>query len=200
MESSLGELELAYTSFQTAHGSARVVPLQGIAATEHSLGGIIQRAGSADALIDLLARALVDDPRGARVAAEHAVADLDAHRVVVVQGTRQLRRFGYRIHYARNSGQRIEGDLHHLIPLYLGGNHGVGNFLDLDPVIHAELHRLIDGIATEELGTTLAPSAIQSCSELTFETGAAALYPDGRIVLARLGTEGRYEQVSTTFE
>ena len=89
-----------------------------------------------------------------------AVLDpLFSHQIALVKGTDQLRAFGYRSLYQSATGAAAEGDLHHLIPLYLGGDSKLKNLLDLEKDLHDAMH---DAIETIKFGadTTLAPNVV----------------------------------------
>jgi hypothetical protein len=171
---------------------ARLVPVEGMAATGKTMREVIAAAGPANfeqAFLDILVEAQVK--RGvaadaAKAAAQGSLQQLLDHPITVIQGTDQLRAFGYRSHYATISGAVLQPgeDLHHLVPLYLGGGHLVDNFVRLDEELHRRMHRLIDEIAFDE-ATTLAPQSIQK-GALTFKSGAAILHPNGAVEILSL--------------
>lgn len=171
---------------------ARLVPVEGMAATGKTMREVIAAAGPANfeqAFLDILVEAQVK--RGvaadaAKAAAQTSLQQLLDHPITVIQGTDQLRAFGYRTHYATVSGAVLQPgeDLHHLVPLYLGGGHLVDNFVRLDEELHRRMHRLIDEIVFDE-ATTLAPQSIQK-GALTFKSGAAILHPNGAVEILSL--------------
>lgn len=166
---------------------ARLVPVRGISATTSTMGDVITARGPANfraAFLQILVEAQTRRGVAADAAAAAAQADLDrllAHNITVIQGTDQLRAFGYRANFVNVSGTTLAAgeDLHHLIPLYLGGSHLVDNFVRLQEDLHQRMHRLIDEIGFDE-ATTLAPHSIQRAN-LAFGSGAAILHADGRI-------------------
>jgi hypothetical protein len=171
-----------------------VVPIQGMA----SAGGSIRKlAGAAGADIGALRTELFDiviealarkgaDPKEAMLIARKKVDDLLDHELVVVRGTEQLRAFGYRANYMAKTGKATDqvDDLHHWIPLYLGGSHRLDNLIDMSTDLHKQLHDLIDRIRLGP-GVSLAPTSIGK-ADLKFERGAAILYPDGGVELKPL--------------
>jgi hypothetical protein len=163
---------------------AKVVPIDGMAATKKTLRGLIEEFGDKAfkaKLEKLLTQAL--EKKGVENAAEvakKAVATMMDHEILVIRGTEQLRAYGYRPRFISKTGQVVEDDLHHMIPLYLGGDHTVANLIDIDPKLHDAVHELVDSVKYGE-GVTLAPSSIQNAKDLTFSQGAAILHADGTI-------------------
>jgi hypothetical protein len=163
---------------------AKVVPIEGMAATKKTLRGLIEEFGDKAfkaKLEKLLTQAL--EKKGVENAAEvakKAVATMMDHEIFVIRGTEQLRAYGYRPRFISKTGQVVEDDLHHMIPLYLGGDHTVANLIDIDPKLHDAVHELCDSVKYGE-GVTLAPSSIQNAKDLTFSQGAAILHGDGTI-------------------
>jgi hypothetical protein len=162
----------------------RVVPLAGLGRLDQTIGSLM----STDEINDLtniltasLARNGRRSPTDAATLAERAVEDLTGHSIVVVRGTDQLRAYGYRARFISRTGTEVDGDLHHLIPLYLGGNHRIGNLLDLDVEAHRAVHELLEGVNVRG-GLTLAPNSVGRI-DLDFEAGMGILYRDGRIEL-----------------
>jgi hypothetical protein len=82
--------------------------------------------------------------------------------------------------------------LQHLIPLYLGGCHA--KLVDVHPDLHDRLHELIDQILLDP-GTSLAPHSIQASKTLNFSDGAAVLFDDGTVQLAKLNIDGTFTLV-----
>jgi hypothetical protein len=162
----------------------KVVPIEGIATTDKTIAKLTGEFGPGDfrdRLIDILTEAY--QRKGDVDAAKQAVAGADAlmnHPIVVIRGTDQLRAFGYRAAYLRGAGVAAEelDDLHHLIPLYLGGDHV--RLIDVAEDLHAALQNLIDAVQWDKSGISLAPSSIRR-APLNFTEGAAILYPDGTI-------------------
>jgi hypothetical protein len=106
------------------------------------------------------------------------------HPVTLVQGTEQLRLFDY-ARNAKASGATPIGELHHDIPLYLGGDHQLltdigkvkradGTLVDL----HDELHALISN-AEFPGGGTLAPGDL--AKQIPTTPGAAVLGTEGQV-------------------
>jgi hypothetical protein len=173
-------------------GVFRIVPLHGVASTGKTFRQILAPQES-ERLVDILTRtfAAARDPNP-QARAVAAVEGLLEHEVTVVRGTDQLRAYNYRLAFEKATGAEAEGDLHHLVPLYMGGGHGA--LVDMPPGLHDELHELIDGIRLEE-GVTLAPSSIQNASSLSFSEGAAVLYEDRHVQLVRLNPDGSFTPV-----
>lgn len=160
----------------------RVVALSGVAPTSLRLGSIsgFQRR-LAQFVEDALARNHPTWPRSqVRDEAARMAGEVAAHQITVVRGTDELRSFDYAGRYRTEHGE-ASGDLHHLIPLYLGGDHT--RLLDMHPDIHADLHRWIDELQLG--GIMLQPSRAHRAASLTFSEGAAVLYPDGTLQLYR---------------
>ena len=131
----------AYDLFVAANGTARVVPLHGVAATGENLGQLIRNSGRWDEMRDLLTeafrRAGNANPAAAATA---AMAHVDGHQIVVVRGTDQLRAFNYRLNFAGETGADAVNDLHHIIPLQLGGGHAALGMVDVQEDLHRRLH------------------------------------------------------------
>jgi len=163
----------------------RVVPLAGVHRTERTIGSLMTEV-EIENLRSILATSLSRNRPAdvARRIADDAIRDLTTHPIVVVRGTDQLRAFGYRPHFIDATGALVEGDLHHLVPLYLGGDHGIGNLLDLDPEAHRAVHELLEGVVVSD-GFTLAPNSIGRI-DANFEAGIGILYRDGRVELESL--------------
>ncbi len=162
----------------------KVVPIEGMSATDASIAKLTDEFGPADfkaKVYEIVLEALTrkGDPDAAAKAAK-ATKELLDHPIVVVRGTDQLRAFGYRAAYLRKAGKTSEqvDDLHHMIPLYLGGDHT--KLVDLHEDLHRRMHELIEGVKWDKNGTSLAPHSIQK-ADLTMSEGAAILHPDGTI-------------------
>jgi hypothetical protein len=167
----------------------RVVPLHGIAPANTTVGALMDVAQRQE-MVEILTRGLrpAHGEDAARLA-EEAVERLANHEITVVRGTDQLRAFGYRLNFEDVTGATVTGDLHHLIPLYLGGTHvpgragSLGNMLDLEQVAHDELHRLIERIYVNvDQGITLDPNQIGRLG-LNFQEGVGILLRNGEIRL-----------------
>jgi hypothetical protein len=167
----------------------KVVPIDGMATTDQTIAKLTAKFGPSDfeqRLTDILEQAYLRKGASQVEAAEKAAAaakKVMEHPIVVIKGTDQLRAFGYRAAYLRDlkaAGKAAEeiDDLHHMIPLYLGGDHKL--LIDVAEDLHRDLHELIDGIKFDSAGTSLAPSSIQR-APLNFQQGAAILYPDGTV-------------------
>ncbi|MBV8762519.1 MAG: hypothetical protein JO257_34865, partial [Deltaproteobacteria bacterium] len=165
----------------------KVVPIEGMATTDQTIAKLTAKFGPKDfeqRLTQILEEAFTRKgiPDAAKKAAS-AAKQLMEHPVVVIKGTDQLRAFGYRAAYIRDlkaagiAADEID-DLHHMIPLYLGGDHTM--LIDVAEDLHRDLHELIEGIKWDKAGTSLAPSSIQR-AKLNFSEGAAILYPDGTV-------------------
>lgn len=185
------ERQAAFEALQQLEQQAgvhRVVPLQGISKVDATVGeaftkaqqaqmmGIYERALKAskpqlaDAEVTKLAKATVDKVMG--------------KQVTLVQGTEQLRLFDY-AGKAKQGGAVVTGELHHDIPLYLGGDHtaltDIGKITDANGKIvdlHDELHALINQAKFKD-GMTLAPTDL--AKKIPTSPGAAALKTDGSI-------------------
>lgn len=172
---------------------AKVVPIEKLAATKQTLLEVTQRFGDKafkPKLTELLSRALEKKgmkPAEALAAAKDAVEKLMNHEIMVVRGTDQLRAYSYRMRFIGATGAAVEDDLHHMVPLYLGGNHTVGNLIDIDAKLHDEVHALCESVKFSE-EATLAPWSIQNAKNLTFSEGAAILHADGTVTFDTLAT------------
>jgi hypothetical protein len=171
---------------QKAEPSAKVVPIESMAATKKTIAQVTAEFGD-KAFKEKLTRLVIQalEKKGmpaadAVAAAKKAVDSLMNHEILVVKGTDQLRAYGYRPRYQSATGKVVEDDLHHMIPLYLGGDHTIANLMDLDAKLHDGVHELVDSVKFGD-GVTLAPSSIQNAKELTFQQGAAILHADGTI-------------------
>ncbi len=167
----------------------KVVPIKGLAASDKTIGELTKGTAFRERLFDILFEALTNKGEKNAVAMANEAADaLMSRKITVVQGTDQLRAFGYRGNFLSATGQAAGevDDLHHLIPLYLGGDHRIKNLIDVSESLHRQLHELIEGVKFGE-GVTLAPGSIQRAADLNFKQGAAILHPDGSVELRPLG-------------
>jgi hypothetical protein len=171
-----------------ATGGARVVPLEGVAATRRTIGSLRRTIAREieNIVFDALPTTLSTTER--RRQAREAGRRVAEHEITVVRGTDQLRAYDYRSMWEGEHGE-ADGDLHHLIPLYLGGDHTT--LIDVHPDLHDQLHRLIDGIRMDE--GRLAPNSVRE-ADLNFSEGAAVLHEDGSVTLYRW-TGGRMTAV-----
>lgn len=185
-----------------AESGHKLVPLDGVKQLHKTMQEIITSTAGGDfkakflaILVEAHTEAGVDAAKAATMAKESMDAFL-AHPVTVVQGTDQLRAFGYAANYAKKTGDTVaEGvDLHHLIPLYLGGNHAIPNFAKLPHGPHTKMHELINTLRIDDavsggLDVTLSPGKIQALDG--FSTGAAILKADGSIEFLSLDEVAR---------
>ncbi len=182
----------AVKSAYSGSGVFRVVPLQGVASTGRTFREILTQQQS-EQMLNILTRAFTaakqPEAEGKAFAAMEALLE---HEVTVVRGTDQLRAYNYRLAFEKAAGAEAEGDLHHLIPLYMGGGHD--SLVDLPLELHNQLHDLIDTVRLEE-GVTLAPSSIQRAATLNFSEGAAVLKTDRTVQLVRLNADGTFTLV-----
>jgi hypothetical protein len=186
------QVQDAFSTLGGQHqGAFRVVPLEGVATSGRRLGEMDPELLGRlhEVLFEALQRNNDPDPFGNAASLAHAVS---SHEVVVVRGTDQLRAFNYRLNFANEAGEAASGDLHHLIPLYLGGDHR--RLIDVHQDLHDRLHDIIDEIPFEQ-GTTLAPHSIRSSGGLDFAAGAAVLNSDGTVQLFRLNADGTFTPV-----
>ena len=189
----------AYAALKTAEEAKgnKVVPIKKMATTDQSIAKLAAKHGPADLeekVYELVFEAMEHKIKAKGLApateaveitdsigkARKATKDLMAHPITVIEGTDQLRAFGYRAKYLSDTGQASDdvNDLHHMIPLYLGGDHR--HLVDLYEDLHKRMHELVDSIKWDAKGTTLAPSSIQK-APLNFENGAAIITPSGAI-------------------
>jgi hypothetical protein len=173
-------------------GVYRVVPLQGVASTGKTVRQLID-ASKQEELFDILVKTfrVAGDPDPTARAIKGLNTLLD-HEITIVRGTDQLRAFNYRLAFESGMGREASGDLHHLIPLYLGGDNRL--LLEMNPVTHGQLHALIDTIPIEA-GASLAPSSVLGSSSFNFAEGAAVLRSDGSVQLIRLNADGTFSLV-----
>jgi len=164
----------------------RVVPIKGMAATDKTIGELTKSTpGFRQKLFDIVFEALTrKGEKNATQLANEAVDSLMKHPITVVQGTDQLRAFGYRGKFLSATGKTTAevDDLHHIIPLYLGGDNRIKNLIDIAEDLHRNLHELIETVKYSE-GVTLAPGSIQRAADLSFKQGAGILRPDGAVEL-----------------
>ncbi|GCD20227.1 hypothetical protein CTKZ_17890 [Cellulomonas algicola] len=184
------DLKRGFAALVGRFADATVVPLRGVATTRRRLQEVVTGAQQYE-LRQILAEALRTHP-DPLVEATQSVDALLAHEIVVVRGTDQLRAYNYRLAFETASGAPASGDLHHLIPLYLGGDHR--RLVDIEPLLHDRLHTLIEGIPIGD-GVTLAPSSIQNSAALTFDYGAGILSSNGRVQLGRFAADGTFVPV-----
>ncbi|NKY38185.1 WYL domain-containing protein [Cellulomonas septica] len=164
------DLRRGFAALVGRFADATVVPLRGVATTRRRLQEVVTGAQQYE-LRQILAEALRSRP-DPLVEATQSVDALLAHEIVVVRGTDQLRAYNYRLAFETAAGAPASGDLHHLIPLYLGGDHR--RLVDIEPLLHDRLHTLIEGIPIGD-GVTLAPSSIQNSAARPDSTTTAVL-------------------------
>ncbi|MCC6999837.1 MAG: DUF4157 domain-containing protein [Deltaproteobacteria bacterium] len=189
----------AYAALKAAEEAKgnKVVPIKKMATTDQSIAMLTQKFGPADfeeKVYELVFTSLERKIKAKNLAAaaeateiaeaigeaRKAAKDLMKHPITVIEGTDQLRAFGYRAKYLSDTGKATDqiDDLHHMIPLYLGGDHM--HLVDLYEDLHKQMHQLVDSIKWDAAGTTLAPASIQKAA-LNFENGAAIITKDGAI-------------------
>jgi hypothetical protein len=183
--------QTAFDAVKAANAGARVVPVQGLATVGKAIGDL-PPPGLFDRLRVILVEAYTraGDPDALARATESARAVVE-HQIVVVRGTDQLRAYNYRLNFTGSVDELAETDLHHIIPLQLGGDHQ--RLVAVQRDLHDRLHDLIDEL---QLGDgTLAPHSIRSSGDLIFTEGAAVLRADGSVQLMRLNPDGTYTPV-----
>jgi len=175
----------------------KVVPLQGVATTQKTMGDILTRDNVRE-LIRIVRETYeqAGDPDAVRKAGE-AMRALKQHEIVVVKGTDQLRAYDYSGNYTKQTGQDPSGELHHWIPLYLGGDHRT--LLDMPGDLHKRLHQVINNISFDpdsDPQVLLSPNSIQNAKDLTFHSGAAILNNDSTIDYVRLNPDGTHTELN----
>jgi hypothetical protein len=186
------DMQKAYAALEKAEeaaGAYRVVPLQGVAAVERKVGAAFTGAQKAE-LIDIYKRAWQAKVPGMSDAealgkANATVNRLMEHDITLVQGTDQLRLFDYAREFKKGQTGEVIGELHHDIPLYLGGDHQMltdigkvpgpnGQLFDL----HDELHAVLDRARFQD-GLSLAPSDL--AKKIPTGPGAATIGGKGGV-------------------
>ena len=180
----------AFNAYQAAHAGRVVVPLQGVATAGKTIGQLAPDIGERLRVLLQEAFTRAGDPDAANKALDAAQAVAN-HQVVVVRGTDQLRAYKYRLNFTGSADELAEVDLHHIIPLQLGGDHR--RLVAVHQDLHDRLHDLIDEIPFGQ--GTLAPHSIRSSADLSFTEGAAVLKPDGTVQLARMNPDGTFTLV-----
>jgi hypothetical protein len=160
---------------------AQVVPLAGIARTDIRLGELMSDDVRRE-IIQILVDAMPSNP-ARRADARRMVQAMADHEIVLVRGTGQLRRFRYRARFVVANGV-VNGEIHHLVPLYLGGGHQLDNLIPLDSAAHARLHRLLDDLHIED--AVLDPDDAARFRSLNFQPAAGILHNDGTVQLEAL--------------
>jgi hypothetical protein len=161
-----------------------VVPLKGLTPSNVKFGVLAERyvPGFQDKLEAILTKSL--EAKGAADPANLArtyAGQLMDHEITLIQGTSQLRRYGYRAEFLATAGNVDQvDDLHHLISLYLGPDHHLDYLIDMPEKYHQELHSLMDQVVVDE--TTLLDPAALDTSKVNVEGGAAVLFTDGGIL------------------
>ncbi len=157
-----------------------VVPLKGIVKTDVTIGHFVkdaQRKTIERAFAKAFKAEGVRNPTGQ---ARLIVNEMLSHPVSYIKGTDQLRAFNYRAYFLK--GAEAQGDLHHWLPLYLGGDHRA--LIDMIPDAHKALHGVIDNLEKFE-GLIVAPGMLRS-KNLKFPEGAAILFKNGSVDLVPL--------------
>jgi hypothetical protein len=186
------ELRDAYKALGDAH-KGKLVPVQGVAASGTSIGKLDPDFVDecAQILTPAYTRLLGGDTVAGAAKAREVAESIASHDITVVSGTEHLRAaHGYRASYFKGLESQglkagADGEVHHLIPLYLGGHHK--ELLDLEPALHKKMHELIDQVPFSE--GTLAPSSIRSAG-LPFDKGAAVVGSDGSVQLFKAVQSG----------
>jgi hypothetical protein len=147
-------------------GALKTVPLKGVYADSKTLGGLMTSDQTRE-----LERLLLEGYTAA--GREDAFAEaLDAfdrimdHKLTVIHGTNQLR-----VHVKTVKGV----EMHHLSPLYLGGDNGL--ILALAPKVHGQIHELFRRISLGN-DTTLDPRSVKGA--FTLAEGAAVVQSAAR--------------------
>lgn len=174
----------AYKVAQEALGN-KVVPVQGIFVTGKTFKQVAK--GSQDfrtKLIGHMKDAFVASGKGETEAAKLATEAADrflAKEITVIQGTDQLRAFGYQAHYVKTTGTAAEEleELHHVAPLYLGGDHTVANLLNVPGELHDKIHKLLSTLNLEQ-GLSIAPASMRNMN-VAFSPGLAVIESTGVI-------------------
>lgn len=176
----------AFERVKSAFPDDKVVPLQGVATTGIRLGDHLD--GVSGEILAILTRAAQNagEVNPAQVAEEY-LSKLSDHHITVVKGTDQLRAYNYRLNFR---GEKPEKDLHHIIPLYLGGDHKL--LANVNAGDHSRLHTIFEKVVKLPDGTTLAPHFMQDQSRFLFEQGAGVLHSDGSVTLVQLKANGTY--------
>lgn len=174
----------------------KLVPIAGmskeIGSLRTILAGATKLADFETEFLRILGEAFTRSGVKAADAAKLARQTLDGvldRTLTVIKGTDQLRAFGYRSHYLKHSGAALDDtvDLHHIIPLYLGGDHRLANLAKLPnkPAaagledLHTQMHNLIEKVKLSD-SVTLAPHSAQA-ADLAFKPAVAVLKADGSI-------------------
>ena len=105
---------------------------------------------------------------------------LMSHPVSIVKGTNALRRFNY---VKQISGTvTVEGkEVHHWVPLWLGGDHKKEFLVALDPDVHDKIHQIFNKLKTIDKKIKLTPSSLHSEYDDEMKPGVAVISPDGGI-------------------
>lgn len=164
-----------------------MVPLEGMARTTETLGEVLERSGKWDAFVELLDRAARET--GTPALADAALAELRSHQVVFVRGTDALRAFGYRRNWVTlaNGGAALPAqvELHHLIPLYLGGGNSARLLAALPSHLHDKMHQLFDLLKLAD-EAVLAPQALGSALKADVRPAAGVILQDGSVAFVPL--------------
>lgn len=172
------KLQEAYKVLQGTQSGGKLVPVAGVKALGTKISTL--DPDFIDDCVRILTPAYTrklngDAVKGAAKAREVA-EKIAGHDLTLVSGTEHIRAaHGYRSSYfkgVKDEGLKAAegGEVHHLIPIYLGGDHKL--LLDLEPKLHDKMHALIDRVPFKE--GTLAPNSIRSAG-LPFDKGAAVV-------------------------
>ncbi len=168
----------------------RVVPLRAVTSTGKTFGEIDPTfAGRLRELLVPAYQRAGFSLEEAMDRADEVARAVDQHELIIVRGTDQLRAYNYRGSYAREVADP-QNEVHHIIPLYLGGDHRT--LVDLDPSMHEVFHKMVDDLALDEDGGQLLGSgAVRQWSEgLEMNQGAAVIMADGSIRFVEFGPDG----------
>jgi hypothetical protein len=162
----------AYQHLQNQLPESKLLfPLKKIAVTGVTFGEL---HGVNDSFFEQLTNVLAGAGKS-RGEIEVLIDRLKTHKLMVIEGTGQLRRFDYRTFGGGVHGDGLE--MHHAMPLWLGGTHEGGNLAGLNKEAHKEIHELFNSLQFDK-NTALIPSILQKSSNLSFSEGAAIIDKD----------------------
>jgi hypothetical protein len=171
-------LERAAAEAEKGQNVHAAVPVRLLTRTNMTIGELVTVAQRTE-FRNIVRQGLEESNRTATVAAVSTIVNrvLNA-RITAISGTRKLRTLYGRL-YTDAFGD-AKGEIHHLIPLYLGGSHETKNLLDLGDKLHDRVHAIFRKIG-ESTGFSLSPGTLLAQYGVSGRWAIAIIYSDGRI-------------------
>jgi hypothetical protein len=171
-------LERAAAEAEKGQNVHAAVPVRLLTRTNMTIGELVTVAQRTE-FRNIVRQGLEESQRTATAVAVSTIVNrvLNA-RITAISGTRKLRTLYGKL-YTDAFGE-AKGEIHHLIPLYLGGSHQKENLLDLGDALHDRVHAIFRKIG-ESKGFSLSPGTLLAQYGVNGRWAIAIIYTDGRI-------------------